>query len=75
MILIPVSYTHLTSAAAEMVKGKMNSAAIGTKRAGEIYGLKIAASNIQDYKNNTTRFVVIDKTDHKPCLLYTSRCV
>ena len=58
--------TSSTSAAAEMVKGKKDSAAIGTKRAGDIYGLKIAASNIQDYKNNVTRFVVIDKTDHEP---------
>ena len=63
---VVVNSTSSTSAAAEMVKGKMNSGAIGTKRAGEIYGLKIAASNIQDYKNNVTRFVVIDKTDHKP---------
>jgi prephenate dehydratase len=48
-----------------MIKGKKNSAAIGTKRAAKIYGLKIAASNIQDYENNVTRFVVIDKTDHE----------
>jgi prephenate dehydratase len=58
--------TSSTSAAAEMVKGKKDSAAIGTKRAGEIYGLKIAATNIQDYKNNVTRFVVINKTDQEP---------
>jgi prephenate dehydratase len=59
-----VNTTPSTSAAAEMVKGKRNSGAIGTKRAAEIYGLKIAASDIQDYKNNVTRFVVIDKNDH-----------
>ncbi len=57
--------TSSTSSAAEMIKGKKDSAAIGTKRAGEIYGLKIAATNIQDYKNNVTRFVVINKTDHE----------
>ena len=60
-----VNSTPSTSAAAEMIKGKKNSAAIGTKRAAKIYGLKIAASNIQDYENNVTRFVVIDKTDHE----------
>ncbi len=60
-----VNSTPSTSAAAEMIKGKKNSAAIGTKKAAEIYGLKIAASNIQDYENNVTRFVVIDKTDHE----------
>lgn len=62
---VVVSSTPSTSAAAEMVKGKNNSASIGTKRASEIYGLKIAASNIQDYKNNVTRFVVIAKNDHE----------
>jgi prephenate dehydratase len=48
-----------------MVKGKKNSAAIGTRRAAEIYGLKIAAKDIQDYENNVTRFIVIDKNDHE----------
>jgi len=62
---VVVNSTPSTSAAADMIKGKKNSAAIGTKRAAEIYGLKIAASNIQDYENNVTRFVVIDKTDHE----------
>jgi len=61
---VVVNATPSTSAAAEMVKGKRNSGAIGTKRAAKIYGLKIAASDIQDYKNNVTRFVVIDKNDH-----------
>ena len=62
---VVVNSAPSTSAAAEMIKGKKNSAAIGTKRAAKIYGLKIAASNIQDYENNVTRFVVIDKTDHE----------
>jgi len=55
-----------TSAAAKMIKGKKNAAAIGTRKAAEIYGLKIAAENIQDFENNLTRFVVIGKEDHKP---------
>ncbi len=62
---VVVNSTPSTSAAAEMVKGKKNSAAIGTRRAAEIYGLKIAAKNIQDYENNVTRFIVIDKNDHE----------
>ncbi len=60
-----VNSTPSTSAAAEMVRGRKDSAAIGTKRAAEIYGLKIAASDIQDYKNNLTRFIVLGKTDHE----------
>jgi prephenate dehydratase len=63
---VVVNATPSTSAAAEMVKGKKNTAAIGTKRAAEIYGLKIIASDIQDYKNNVTRFVVLSKKDHEP---------
>ena len=62
---VVVNSTPSTSAAAEMVKGNNNSAAIGTKRAAEIYGLKIVETNIQDYKNNVTRFVVINKKDHE----------
>ncbi len=62
---VVVNSTPSTSAAAEMIKGKKDSASIGTKRAAEIYGLKIAASDIQDYKNNVTRFIVLGKTDHE----------
>jgi prephenate dehydratase len=63
---VVVNSTPSTSAAAEMIRGRKDSASIGTKRAAEIYGLKIAASDIQDYKNNVTRFVVLGKTDHDP---------
>ncbi len=54
-----------TSAAAEMIVGKTYAAAISTMRAAQIYSLDIAASNIQDYKNNLTRFVVVSKLDHR----------
>ncbi len=56
--------TPSTSGAAEMILGKNNAAAVGTKRAAEIYGLKIVESNIQDYTHNLTRFVVLSKLDH-----------
>lgn len=55
-----------TAAAADMVLGHRNLAAIGTRRAAEIYGLKIAAEDIQDHANNMTRFVVINHQDHEP---------
>ena len=58
--------TPSTSSAAEMVKGKKNAAAIGTLKAGTIYGLEIATENIQDFENNLTRFVVVNKEDHIP---------
>jgi len=55
-----------TSKAAEMVKGKKNAAAIGTRRAADLYSLKIAACDIQDYRDNLTRFIVIGKHDQNP---------
>lgn len=53
-----------TSAAAELIRGKKSAAAISTKRAAKLNNLKIAASDIQDYKNNLTRFVTISFHDH-----------
>jgi prephenate dehydratase len=58
--------TPSTSGAAEMVKGKKKAAAIGTERAANLYGLKIAAHDIQDYTENSTRFIVIGREDHEP---------
>lgn len=54
-----------TSKAAEIIVGKKSSAAISTRRAADINGLKIAARDIQDYKNNLTRFVIISREDHE----------
>ncbi|HMK53804.1 MAG TPA: prephenate dehydratase [Methanobacteriaceae archaeon] len=56
--------TVSTTAAAEIIKGTRKAAAIGNSRAAEIYGLKIAARDIQDYPNNTTRFVAVGTYDH-----------
>ncbi len=45
--------------AAKRVKGEWNSAAIAGETAGEMYGLQFHARNIEDYPNNTTRFLII----------------
>ena len=39
----------------------VSKAAIASKLAGEIYGLKVLASNIENAANNTTRFLVMSK--------------
>ena len=39
-------------------------AAIASKASAKLYGLKIIAEQVNDYKNNSTRFVVLAKTDH-----------
>jgi len=58
----------LSNAAAveEMTASEHPAAAIGTRRAAEIYGAETMATGIQDESSNITRFVVLAKTDHSP---------
>jgi prephenate dehydratase len=42
-----------------------DAAAIGNRRAGEIYGANVLASGLQDRSPNHTRFVVIGREDHE----------
>ena len=39
-------------------------ASLATRLAGEIYGLRTLAENVEDEAHNTTRFVVLSKTPH-----------
>jgi len=52
-----------TAKSAEYVKSQNDStiAAIASKQAAEIYGLKILSENINCNKQNTTRFIIISK--------------
>ena len=54
------------SAAVEEMMAQDGSAAIGTRRAAEIYGAEVLAKGIQDRTPNLTRFVVLGKEDHAP---------
>jgi len=60
---IPVAST---AKAAQMVVAEPGAAAIGSKVAAELYGLKIVCENIEDITNNITRFLVISREDAKP---------
>lgn len=54
--------TASTARAAEIVaSGETGWAAIGTRRAGELYGLQTIADEIQDNPANCTRFLVLTK--------------
>lgn len=59
-------YAISTAKAAKSILGFKNKAAIGNKKAAELYDLKIADKGIQDVDNNETRFVVLSKNDHEP---------
>ena len=64
-------FTYSTAEAARKVAseiemfGKGSPAAIANKAAAKLYGLKIIASEINDYPDNSTRFVVLSKRDHE----------
>ncbi len=55
-----------TARAAQMAFEEPNTAAIGSRLAAELYGLKIICENIEDIANNVTRFLIISKNDARP---------
>jgi len=55
-----------TARAAQMAAEEAGAAAIGSKVAAELYGLRIVCENIEDIANNVTRFLVISQEDSRP---------
>ncbi|MDA0806488.1 MAG: prephenate dehydratase [Planctomycetota bacterium] len=53
-----------TSTAAQLARDKPGAAAIASGRAAVEYGLEVVAADVQDNKNNVTRFAIIG--DHVP---------
>ena len=56
---VPRLATSSNAEAAKLASESVNSAAVASKVAGEIYGLKKAVEGIEDELNNETRFVVL----------------
>jgi chorismate mutase/prephenate dehydratase len=63
--IIPASDT---AGSVKMIKeqGKLDSAAVASLRAAELYGMTIIAKEIEDNPHNFTRFFVLSKEDSPP---------
>ena len=55
-----------TTKGVEMARGRDFAAAIGSALAARAYSVPIAAANIEDMKDNTTRFLVVGKQQSAP---------
>jgi chorismate mutase/prephenate dehydratase len=55
-----------TSAAAQLAREKTGAAAVASRQAAVEYDLQIVAENIEDNKDNVTRFAVIGDYQQKP---------
>jgi prephenate dehydratase len=58
--------TESTAAAAKLVSGLFNAAAIAPRRTAQIFNLSVLADNIEDHQVNITRFIIVARSDHEP---------
>ncbi len=63
---IEIIEVESTSESARLALKDVESAAIASTRAAELYGLKVLKSRIEDSTNNYTRFIVIGKIENSP---------
>jgi chorismate mutase/prephenate dehydratase len=63
---VPTREMASTTLAAQVAAKDRSVAALGNTMTARAYGLKVAASNIQDQSDNTTRFLVIGRTVAQP---------
>jgi prephenate dehydratase len=60
--------TYDTAGAVKLIKHEkmVEAAAIASRRAANLYGMKVLDEGIEDKKNNYTRFLVLSKAQSKP---------
>jgi prephenate dehydratase len=60
---VEITATYDTAGSAKMIADEQmgDAAAVASARAGEVFGLVPVRSSIQDYDNNTTRFLVVGR--------------
>jgi len=63
---LPLVDVASTALAAQMAAEDPSVAAIASEAAGNLYGLQVAKSKIEDHPNNFTRFLVVGQTMPKP---------
>jgi len=63
---VKIKECNSTALAVKMAKKIKGAAAIGTELAAQIYGMEIAAREIEDWTNNFTRFFVLSKIEAEP---------
>ncbi len=61
---VEIIATYDTAGSAKMIADQQlgDAAAIASERAAQVFGLEPLRSSIQDYENNTTRFLVVGRT-------------
>ena len=65
--LTPMTEADTAGSAAKLAKNGDNSqAALASRLAAEIYGLKILQADVEDTDHNTTRFVILSRTPQQP---------
>jgi len=63
---VPLVDVSSTALAAQMAAEDPSVAAVASEAAGNLYGLQVAKSKIEDHPNNFTRFLVVGRSMPKP---------